>query len=99
MNRVLFSRELIDWAKQDVYNIFRKKHYVYNIYRFRLSKIYSNLKWRMYIYYHPPCAPNTNHIRSILFVDYHIYYLFIYLFIIIIIIIINCLKARVIMKK
>ena len=100
MNRVLFSRELIDWAQQDVYNIFRKKHYVYN--RFRLSKIYSNLKWRMYIYYHPPCAPNTNHIRSILFVDYHIYYLFIYLFIIIIIIIIiiiNCLKARVIMKK
>jgi len=22
MNRVLFSRELIDWAKQDVYNIY-----------------------------------------------------------------------------
>jgi len=36
MNRVLFSRELIDWDKQDAYNIFRKKQDVYNIYRFRL---------------------------------------------------------------
>jgi len=99
MNRVLFSRELIDWAKQDVYNIFRKKHYVYNIYRFRLSKIYSNLKWRMYIYYHPPCAPQHEPYTVHLICGLS-HLLFIYLFIIIIIIIIiNCLKARVIMKK